>query len=130
MQNYTLLILIIALLSFILYRKFSLSMNRNINNISTEEAYQLIKTNKDLVIIDVRTKQEYKSGHIRGSKSIPVGEFASRIDELKKYKDTPILVHCASGGRSPAAVRVLLKHNFSNIYHMKHGLNGWKYGLK
>lgn len=130
MQSYTLFILIIALLAFILYRKFFRTTNRNITNISTEEAHQLIETNRDLVIIDVRTKQEFKAGHIPGSKSIPVGEFASRINELKKYKDTPILVHCASGGRSPAAVRILLEHDFSNIYHMKQGLNGWKYGLK
>lgn len=119
-----------ALLAFIVFRKLSFAINKNIKNISVEEGYQLIKTNKDVIIIDVRTKEEFKSGHIPGSKSIPVAEFASRINELNKYKATPVLVHCASGGRSPAAVRVLLKHNFSNIYHMKRGLRGWEYGLK
>jgi len=130
MQEYTFFILTIALLTFILYRKFSFSTNKNIHNITAEEAYQLIKTKIDLIIIDVRTKQEFQTGHIPGAKSIPVAEFALRINELNKYKDTPILVHCASGGRSPATVRVLLKNNFSNIYHMKRGLSGWKYGLK
>jgi len=128
-QNF-ILILSIAFLGFTLYRKFVLNTNKNIKNITAEEAHQLIKTKKDVIVIDVRTKGEFKSGHIPGSKSIPVGEIASRINEIEKYKDTPIIVHCASGGRSPAAVRVLLKHNFSNIHHMNRGLSGWKYGLK
>lgn len=132
MKDYsTLYIILIAfLLAFLLSRKFSLSVNKNVNNISAEEAQQLIKSKKDLVIIDVRTTQEFKSGHIPGSKSIPVGEFASRLSELTKYKDRPVLVHCASGGRSPAAVRILLKNNFNNLYHLKHGLREWKFGLK
>jgi rhodanese-related sulfurtransferase len=129
MQNF-ILILGVAILAFILYRRFAFTTNKNIKNVTADEAHQLIKTTKNLIILDVRTKQEFKSGHIPSSKSIPVGELSSRINELEKYKDNPILVHCASGGRSPAAVRVLLKHNFSKIYHMNRGLFGWKYGLK
>ncbi len=129
MQNF-ILILGVAILAFILYRRFAFTTNKNIKNVTADEAHQLIKTTKNLIILDVRTKQEFKSGHIPSSKSIPVGELSSRINELEKYKDNPILVHCASGGRSPAAVRVLLKHNFSKIYHMNRGLSGWKYGLK
>lgn len=129
MQNF-ILILGVAILAFILYRRFAFTTNKNIKNVTADEAHQLIKTTKNLIILDVRSKQEFKSGHIPSSKSIPVGELSSRINELEKYKDNPILVHCASGGRSPAAVRVLLKHNFSEIYHMNRGLSGWKYGLK
>lgn len=129
MQDY-LLSIGLALSVYFLYRKFSFTMNKNVNNVSGEEAYQLIKDNKDLVILDVRTKQEYSSGHIVKAKNIPIAEFSSRINELQKYKDTPILVHCASGGRSPSAVRVLLKHQFKNINHMKQGLRDWQYGLK
>lgn len=129
MQNF-ILILGVAILAFILYRRFAFTTNKNIKNVTADEAHQLIKTTKDLIILDVRTNQEFKSGHIPGSKSIPVGELTSRINELEKYKDNPILVHCTSGGRSPAAVKVLLKHNFSKIYHMNRGLSGWKYGLK
>ncbi|WML34494.1 rhodanese-like domain-containing protein [Clostridium sp. OS1-26] len=129
MQNF-MLILGVVILAFILYRRFAFTTNKDIQNVNADEAHQLIKTTKNLIILDVRTNQEFKSGHIPGSKSIPVGELASRINELEKYKDNPILVHCASGGRSPAAVRVLLKHNFSKIYHLNRGLSGWKYGLK
>ena len=128
-MNYS-LIFAAAILVFILYRKFAFVGNDNVKNISAEEAHQLIENNKDVIIIDVRSRQEYKSGHIPGSKSIPVNEVASRVNELEKYKDNSVIVHCASGSRSTSAVRVLLKNNFSNIYHMNHGLTGWKYKLK
>lgn len=129
-MNYLSYIAGIIILAFILYRKFAFTNNKNIKNVSVDDAHELIKTNRDILILDVRSKQEYKSGHIPGAKSIPVNEFASRIIEIEKYKDSPVLVHCASGGRSPAAVRILLKHNFSKIYHMNHGLSQWKYKLK
>lgn len=128
--NNIIYILLTASIIFIVYRKISFAINKKIKHLSAKEASQLFKENKDLLIIDVRTVQEYKSGHIRGSKSFPVRDIASKINDLKEYKDRPILVYCASGGRSPAAVRVLLKNDFNDIYHLKRGLIDWTYGLK
>lgn len=128
-SNFTLIISIFAL-GFILYPKLAVRLNKNIKHISAEEAHKLIIENKELLVVDVRTPGEYKSGHIERAKSMPVGELSLRINELQRYKDKPLLVHCASGGRSPAAVRLLLKNGFTNVYHMKSGLSGWKYGLK
>lgn len=90
----------------------------------------LIRDTKDLVILDVRSRGEYLTGHINGSKLMPVSEIASRITELEKFRNKPILVHCASGGRSPKAVSVLLKNKFGPIYHMNHGLAGFNGNLK
>lgn len=118
-------ILIIIFFIVVFYPKLSVKLNKNVKNVSGDEAEKLIKENKDIVILDVRTKNEYNSGHINGAKLMPVSEISSRIGELEKYKDKPILVHCASGGRSPKAVKVLLKNNFTPIYHMNHGLSGW-----
>lgn len=129
MQNLP-LILGIALLAFLFFRRFAFANSPNVKNVSADEAHELLKSDRSVVVIDVRTRQEYKSGHINGAKSIPVNEISSRIGELEKYKDTPVLIHCASGGRSPAAVRALLKNNFTKVYHMRSGLLGWKYGLK
>lgn len=121
--------LIIAVGLFNIFRKKAIINNKNVKNVSPEEAYNLIKENKNVVIIDVRTKEEFSSGHMPGAKSIPVHEVPSRIKELKKLKDTPVLVYCASGGRSPSAINHLLKNNFSNIYHLKKGISAWKYPL-
>lgn len=113
-----------------LYPKIMIKFNKNVKNVSGDEATKLIREAKDLVILDVRSKGEYLSGHINGSKLMPVGEIASRISELENFRGKPILVHCASGGRSPKAVNVLLKNKFGPIYHMNHGLSGFNGSLK
>lgn len=123
-------ILAVVLLGYMLYPKIMIKFNKNVKNVSGDEATSLIKATKDLVIIDVRSKGEYQSGHINGSKLMPAGEMSSRISELEKFRGRPILVHCASGGRSPKAVNVLLKNKFGPIYHMNHGLSGFNGNLK
>ncbi|MBZ9686277.1 rhodanese-like domain-containing protein [Clostridium estertheticum] len=123
-------IVAILILAYMFYPKIMIKINKNVKNVSGGEAASVIKDTKDLVILDVRTKGEYQSGHINGSKLMPVNEIASRISELEKFRGKPILVHCASGGRSPKAVSVLLKNNFGPIYHMNHGLSGFSGNLK
>ena len=128
--NTIITIISILIIAYILFSKIIFKLNKNVNNVSGEEAVKLISENKDLIILDVRTKGEYQSGHIKGSTLMPVGDIASRITELEKFRGKPILVHCASGGRSPKAVNVLLKNKFSPIYHMNHGLIGFNGTLK
>ncbi len=120
----------LLLLVYMIYPRIMIKFNKNVKNISGSEAVSFIRDTKNLVILDVRTKGEYQSGHINGSKLIPVNEIGSRIQELEKFRGKPILVHCASGGRSPKAVNVLLKNNFGPIYHMNHGLSSFNGNLK
>jgi len=129
-MNNLLNILGIFLIGYILYPKIMIKFNKNVKNISGQDAASLIRDTKDLVILDVRTNNEYKSGHINGAILMPVGEISSRISELEKFRGKPILVHCASGGRSPKAVNVLLKNKFGPIYHMNHGLADFKGNMK
>jgi len=129
-MNNLLTIIAILAIAYILYPKIMIKFNKNVKNVSGEEAAKLIRENKDLVILDVRTKDEYQLGHINGSKLMPANDIASRISELEKFRNKPILVHCASGGRSPKAVNVLLKNKFGPIYHMNHGLTGFTGNLK
>lgn len=129
-MNNILSILAVVLLVYMLYPKIMIKFNKNVKNVSGKEAVDLIKENKELIILDVRSKGEYNSGHINGSKLIPVSEISARIDELEKFRGKPILVHCASGGRSPKAVNILLKNKFAPIYHMNHGLMGYPGKLK
>lgn len=124
-MNDIITVLGVLLIIYMLYPKIAIKFNKNIKNITGVEAVNLIKDTKNLVIIDVRNKAEYKSGHINGSILMPVQEISSRISELEKYRGKPLLVHCASGGRSPKAVSILLKNKFGPIYHMNHGLSGF-----
>ncbi|MBU3213780.1 rhodanese-like domain-containing protein [Clostridium estertheticum] len=129
-MNTILTIILIFVIAYIIYPKVVIKFNKNVTNISGAEALNLIKENKDLIVLDVRTKSEYQTGHINASKLMPVNEIASRIKELEKFRGKAILVHCASGGRSPKAVNVLLKNKFSPIYHMNHGLADFNGNLK
>jgi len=66
-------------------------------------------------IVDVRTPGEYQSGHIRGSKNIPLQVLASKLNVLDKSK--PVITCCASGMRSASAKSMLLQKGFSEVYN-------------
>lgn len=98
-------------------------------NVTVEEANKLLGDMKDLVVLDVRTEEEYKSGHLKNALLIPNDQIVSRKSEIEKYKDRPMLVYCRSGNRSSVAVQSLEKLGFKNIYHMNQGIIAWKYDL-
>ncbi|HEY5563496.1 MAG TPA: rhodanese-like domain-containing protein [Clostridiaceae bacterium] len=98
--------------------------------VSSEQAHQLIKNEKNLLIIDVRTLEEYRYGHLKGAMLYPVQLLPQKILGLGKYRRNPILVYCASGGRSPSAVKILINGGFTNIYHMYQGISSWHYSLE
>ena len=123
-------IVLILAIAYIMYPKIMIKFNKDVTNVSGQEAIKLIKETKGLVVLDVRSKGEYQTGHIKDSNLMPVGEIASRITELEKFRGKPILVHCASGGRSPKSVSILLRNKFGPIYHMNHGLAGFNGNLR
>ncbi|WP_088393262.1 rhodanese-like domain-containing protein [Flavobacterium davisii] len=70
--------------------------------------------NRGAVIIDVRTPNEYSSGHISGSKNIPLDDIKQEIENIKKL-NKPVIACCRSGIRSSQAVSILKQHNFECI---------------
>jgi parallel beta-helix repeat protein len=79
----------------------------------------------ELVVLDVRTKSEYDTGHIYGTLWIPVDELESRITELSAHVDNEIIVYCKSGGRSVTASEILDNHTFTKVYNMLGGITAW-----
>jgi rhodanese-related sulfurtransferase len=67
------------------------------------------------VILDVRTKGEFQSGHLRNSINIPVDKLEGNLKKLDKNK--PIITCCASGARSASARRILLSNGFEQVYN-------------
>ncbi|MDO4442555.1 MAG: rhodanese-like domain-containing protein [Slackia sp.] len=65
-------------------------------------------------IIDVRTTQEYRSGHVPGAENVPL----DRIDSLEAAPDTPLFVYCQSGARSSQAARVLESRGFLDVTNL------------
>lgn len=67
------------------------------------------------VIVDVRTKVEYQSGHLRNSINIPVDNLSQNMKKLSK--DKPVITCCASGARSAHARRLLKSNGFGQVYN-------------
>lgn len=67
------------------------------------------------VIVDVRTKGEFQSGHLRNSINIPVDNLQQNLKKLKK--DRAVITCCASGSRSASAKRILKSNGFENVYN-------------
>jgi len=67
------------------------------------------------VILDVRTKGEYQSGHLRNSLNIPVDNLQQNLKKLKK--DKTIITCCASGARSAYAKRILKSNGFEQVHN-------------
>lgn len=70
-------------------------------------------------IIDVRTENEFRSGHIKGSKNIPLQSLGGKLSKIKKNKT--VITCCASGMRSASAKRLLQSHGFEDV----HNGGGW-----
>ncbi|KMQ50849.1 Thioredoxin [Chitinispirillum alkaliphilum] len=94
-------------------------------NVTPAESRMLIDESEDVIILDIRTVQEFRSGHLKNSTHIPLNELQNRIDEIQQYKDQKILVYCRSGNRSIAGSQILLSNGFNQIYHLSTGINGW-----
>jgi rhodanese-related sulfurtransferase len=81
---------------------------------------------KKLFVLDVREPSEYAAGHIADATLVPLGQLEKRLEELAPQKDQPMLVVCASGGRSAQAVRFLTKNGFAQAQNLKGGMNAWR----
>jgi phage shock protein E len=92
-------------------------------NISSVESKALIAKNSRLVLLDVRTPEEYRQAHLHGALLIPLGELEKRVREVPR--DRPLLVYCSVGARSVSAAGFLASRGFSEIYQMSDGLVGW-----
>ncbi len=87
------------------------------------ELSEKLKDSKQAVVIDVRQPEEYREGHIAGSKLIPLGELNKRMNELPKNKE--IICVCASGSRSQSATKFLVDAGF-DAFNMNGGMYMWQ----
>lgn len=103
----------------------NLFKNNKYKTINGNELIDLLKNNRNCIIIDVRTAQEFKSGHIEKAKNISVSELRSKVNSIIKYKHNDVVLYCASGARSKSAANFLYKEGFENIYNLKGGMSSY-----
>lgn len=122
------LLLVILLLStiFSCSRKDALNAEKVYREITVDEVKERLAKVDDLVILDVRTEDEYESetGHLQGAILIPVQELEEHYHELDSLKDKEIVAYCRSGHRSERASKFLGKKGFK-VYNMVGGILEW-----
>ena len=93
-------------------------------SISASELHALRQSGTAPVVIDVRTAEEYASGHIRGAVNIPFDEVAQRIAEL----DAPhgVALNCMVGPRARKGEAALLDRGYEKVLHLEGGLAAWQ----
>jgi len=91
--------------------------------LNSEQAHSMLQENKDLVLLDVRTPEEYASGHISGASNLNYYEnFESQLSQLDKNQK--YLVYCAVGGRSGQAAK-LMKQKGYQVFDLEGGVKAW-----
>lgn len=95
--------------------------------ITQDEAKSLMDSEKDYIILDVRTIEEFNESHIDGAILIPDYEINEKAEEILTDKNQLILVYCRSGRRSKLASAQLAKMGYTNVKEFG-GIIDWSYG--
>lgn len=95
-------------------------------NIKPEEAKKRLDNEKGIILLDVRTEEEYAEKHIPNSLLIPVEVIEEEAPSKLSDKSATIFVYCRSGRRSVTASETLVKMGYTNIYNLG-GINDWPY---
>jgi len=96
------------------------------SNIAPEEVKKRLDSEERIILLDVRTKEEYESGHIEGSILIPVDNLKEEVEKKLEDKEIPIFVYCRSGNRSTTASNILVSLGYKNVYNLG-GIIDWPY---
>jgi rhodanese-related sulfurtransferase len=95
-------------------------------NVSVETAAKLLRERKDIVVLDVRTPDEFKEGHIPGAQNLDfrASDFKQKLGQLDKSKT--YLIHCQAGGRSGQTQKLMQELQFKSVLHLNDGFSEWE----
>ncbi len=99
------------------------------NNIPATEVCQYIKDHPGIILLDVRTAEEFEGkanpdfGSLKNAINIPVQELINKLTALAPYKQKEILVYCSHSHRSPQASYILTQNGFTNVVNMAGGMS-------
>ncbi|HEY6093595.1 MAG TPA: rhodanese-like domain-containing protein [Gallionellaceae bacterium] len=124
-QNNIWMVLVALSSGTMLFWSFFGNRIRGIKEVDCLGALQLIN-HKSALVLDVREEAEFGNGHLLNAKLIPLGKLASRIGELERYREQPIVVVCRSGQRSASACALLGKQGFTQAFNLGGGVIAWQ----
>lgn len=114
------IVLLVLIGGYLIFKLFGFLGRLGIKQISPKELDQ----KKGMMLLDVRTDEEYKKGHIPGAVHVPLADIGDKVKKLKKDKD--LVVYCQTGNRSIWAIKRLMGMGYKNLYNLKGGYNAWK----
>jgi rhodanese-related sulfurtransferase len=102
------------------------SMDGTIQRVSREQFKQYLESNPTVQLVDVRTASEYSSGKIGNAINYDFygNEFKQQLEKLDKT--SPVLIYCASGGRSGQTLEMMKTMGFTTVLELEGGYKGWK----
>ncbi len=95
--------------------------------ITAEEAKNKMDSEEEIIIVDVRTEEEFKESHIEGAVLIPNESIGDEMPGELPDKEQTILIYCRSGNRSRQAAEKLIEMGYSSVWDFG-GINDWPYG--
>lgn len=81
---------------------------------------------EDALVVDVRTTDEFVRGHIPNARNIPLVDLEKRVGEISAQADRPVILCCATGARSSAAISTLKKAGIEKAFSLAGGLQAWE----
>ena len=124
-NNILLVVAFFTLIAVIIFNE-ARNLGQKFTKLSPGAAVQLMNNNDDVVFLDVRESGETSNGKITKAIQIPVGSVKERVAELKKHKDSHVVVYCKTGTRSSIACNALISNGFSNVYNLTGGIISWQ----
>ena len=79
-----------------------------------------------MVVVDVRTPEEYAAGHVPWAINVPVDQIGRRLADLEPARERQVAVICESGGRSSRAADLLRQRGFQSVLDVPEGMAGWR----
>lgn len=124
-KNHTLMVVgWVAIFIAFIYVNFK-AITSKVKLVSNAEAVALIN-NQNAVVIDLRTIEEFKRGHIVNSQEFVPSDIKNHnLGKLEQHKDVPVILVCASGVTARASGEILAKQGFNHVYALQEGIAGW-----
>ncbi len=123
MQNWYLFVMLTAILLLLAFDPGSRLAGGAIK-ISPGKLPQ-VQTRKSAVLVDIRSQDEFRKGHIEQSLNLPLDTLESNLKKLNKYRGKPLILVCQTGMRAGKAAGILKKNQFEELYVLDGGVASW-----
>ncbi len=121
--NHLILIGALAVVTVLLVQNLVTASDKQ--SIQPQVATSLINR-EEAVVLDVRPMDDFNHGHIVNAINIPASSMKNQLNQLKKYRNKPIIVTCRSGAQSGSICKQLRKEGFERVYNLHGGLLAWQ----